>query len=108
MKIQAEYREAVAEFVKRVEKDHQDQVESIILFGSVARGEAREESDVDILIVIKKEDFRLRRLFIGTAFDILLETGKNISVKVISQEDLQRGENFSFLKNVINDGVKIA
>jgi uncharacterized protein len=50
MKIQAEYREAVEEFVKRVEKNYQDQVESIILFGSVARGEAREGSDIDILV----------------------------------------------------------
>ena len=106
--MQKRCKKAVDEFVKRIEKNHHDEIESIILFGSVARGEAREDSDIYILIIIKKEDFKLRRLFIGTAFDIFMETGKNISVKFIFYDDFQRRKNFSFLKNVITDGVKIA
>lgn len=106
--MQEKYKKAVDEFVRRVEQDHRNEIESIILFGSVARGEAREDSDIDILIITKKEDFRLRRLFIGKAFDIFMETGKNISVKVISHDDFRSQKNFSFLKNVIADGVKIA
>jgi Predicted nucleotidyltransferases len=106
--MQERYEKAVDEFVKRVEKDHLNEIESIVLFGSVARGEAREDSDIDILVITKKEDFKLRRLFIGAAFDIFMETGKNISVKVISNADFQQRKNFSFLKNVITDGVKIA
>jgi len=107
MKIQKRYQEAVDEFMKRVLEKYRDRIESIILFGSVARGVAKEESDVDILIVTKAEDFRLRRALIGIAFDILMQTEENISVKALSKEDFERHKNFSFLRNVILEGVKV-
>ncbi|MCW7074784.1 MAG: nucleotidyltransferase domain-containing protein, partial [Candidatus Methanospirare jalkutatii] len=49
--LQKEYREAVEEFVRRVLERYKEKIESIILFGSVARGEAKEDSDIDILVV---------------------------------------------------------
>jgi len=108
MRIQKRYREAVEEFVRRVLERYKDKIESIILFGSVARGEAKEDSDIDILIVVKKEDFKLRRALIGVAFDILLETGKDISVKVLSKNEFEERQNFSFLRNIISEGVRLA
>ena len=108
MKIMDKYQKAVDEFVEKVSDKYSDRIDSIILFGSVARGEAREESDIDILIVTKVEDFRLRRTLIGIAFDILLQTGENISVKAISKDDFERYKNFSFLSSVISEGVKVA
>ena len=108
MKILDKYRKAVDEFVERVLDKYSDRIDSIILFGSVARGEAKEESDIDILVVTKVEDFRLRRTLIGIAFDILLQTGENISVKAISKDDFERYKNFSFLSSVISEGVKVA
>ena len=51
MQIQKKYREAVEEFVRRVLERYRDKIDSIILFGSVARGEAKEDSDIDILVV---------------------------------------------------------
>lgn len=103
MDIPEKYLQAVQEFMGRIEKNHHHEIESIILFGSVARGEARKDSDIDILVITKKEDFQLRRLFIGKAFDIFLKTGNNISVKVISHHDFQLTKNYSFLKNVLSD-----
>jgi hypothetical protein len=38
----------------------------------------------------------------------LLETGEDISVKVLSQKDFEARKGFSFLRNVISEGVKIA
>ena len=82
--------------MRRVLERYKDKIDSIILFGSVARGEAKEDSDIDVLIVVKKEDFKLRRALIGVAFDILLETGKDISVKVYQKTNLKTGEIFHF------------
>jgi len=87
---------AVDEFVRRALERYEDKIEDIVLFGSVARGEAGEESDIDILIVTKKEDFRLRRALIGIAFDILLETGENISVKAYQKMNLKGIKIFHF------------
>ena len=108
MEISERRRKAVEEFVRRALDRYGDRIESIILFGSVARGEAGEESDIDILVVTKKEDFRLRRMLIETAFDILLNTGENISVKALSKDEFERRKNFSFLRNIISEGIKIA
>jgi len=108
MELQKRYQRAVDEFMKRVLDTYRTRIESIILFGSVARGEAKEDSDIDILIVTKQEDFRLRRALIGIAFDILLSTGENISVKTLSKDEFERQKNFSFMKNVISTGVKVA
>jgi len=108
MPIQEKYQKAVDEFVRRVLEKYGDRIESIILFGSVARGEAKEDSDIDVLIVTREEDFRLRRALIGLAFDILLETKEHISVKVLSKDDFEGHKNFSFLRNVISEGIKVA
>jgi predicted nucleotidyltransferase len=49
------------EFVKRASEAYVDRIHGITLFGSVARGTARTDSDIDLLIVLDKEYFRLRR-----------------------------------------------
>ena len=107
LKIQKRFQEPLSEFVKVALEKYGEKIESIILFGSVARGEGKGDSDIDILIVTKEEDFRLRRALIGIAFDILLETEENISVKALSKDDFERHKNFSFLRNVISEGVKV-
>ncbi len=58
--------------------------------------------------MVKKEDFKLRRALIGLAFDILLETGNDISVKVLSKKEFEGRGNFSFLRSIILEGVKLA
>jgi predicted nucleotidyltransferase len=98
---------ALDEFVKRAIHAYGDRIQSITLFGSVAKGTARADSDIDLLVVVDKEDFRLRRELISLAFDILLEMGEDISVKVLSSEDFEARKSFSFLHNVLSEGVKI-
>lgn len=52
--------EVIAEMVDRIVVEVQP--EQVYLFGSRARGEAREDSDVDILVV-EREDFENRSRF---------------------------------------------
>ena len=105
MQIQAKYREAVEEFVRRVLERYRDKIDNIILFGSVARGEAKEDSDIDILVVWKGDEAEGWRAMTGLAFDVLLDVEEYISVKVLDLEDL-KVEN-PFIKNVMKEGVKI-
>ena len=50
---------AVEEFTRLLLKSQSKQeIVKVILFGSVARGEAREDSDIDLLIIPERIDFR--------------------------------------------------
>lgn len=106
MKIQRKYQKAVDEFVKRALGKYKDKMDTIILFGSVARGEAREESDIDILVVWNGEEAEGWRAMTGLAFDVLLDREEYISVKVLLLEDL-KVEN-PFVDSITKEGIKIA
>ncbi|WP_409200197.1 nucleotidyltransferase domain-containing protein [Methanobrevibacter sp. DSM 116169] len=85
------------------------QIEKVILFGSVAREEDGDESDIDILIITKneKDDFKFEDEIYSIAFDKLLETGEYLSVKIISLQHYKKYKHFSFYKNIEKDGVLI-
>ncbi|NKQ39297.1 MAG: nucleotidyltransferase domain-containing protein [Methanosarcinales archaeon] len=51
IQIQEKYQKALSEFVRRAKKKYKDKIDNIILFGSVARNNTKEDSDIDILIV---------------------------------------------------------
>jgi len=98
---------ALGRFLARATQQWGDRIEEVILSGSTARGEATAASDVDLLVITSEEDFHLRRNLIGLAYDIMLETGVNLSVKVLSRDDMERGRNSPFLKAVLTEGARV-
>jgi len=64
-------RPIVHEFAAKARAACGDAIEEILLFGSVARGDDRPDSDIDILVITSEEDFRLREYLTGLAFDML-------------------------------------
>jgi predicted nucleotidyltransferase len=85
------------------------EIEKIILFGSVARGDDTEESDIDILIFTNKEEdeFEIRDDVYGKTFRTLLETGEYLSAKIIPIDHYEKYKGFSFYSNVDKEGVVI-
>ena len=85
------------------------EIEKIILFGSVAREEDTEESDIDILIITKNEKDRLKISddVYDKVVDILLETMETISIKMRSIDHFESYKDFSFYSNIEQDGVLI-
>lgn len=109
MTIQDEFRDVVFEFAKRAsELDERDSVLSIILFGSVGRGEADKRSDVDILVVFDTEKKDLRglkeRRDIGRlSLDLEKKFDRNIQL-VFSNKNFD-GLDRQFVENVFKEGV---
>ncbi|MFH1906882.1 MAG: nucleotidyltransferase domain-containing protein [Chloroflexota bacterium] len=77
--------EVLKEIIRRVVEVAQP--EKIILFGSAARGEARPDSDIDLLVV--KSGAHRRRLA-QSIYMNLFGVGRAVDVVVVRPEDLER------------------
>lgn len=67
-------------------------VVSVMLYGSVARGEADEESDIDLLILTAEPLSRPARHDItDVVFDVNLRYGTNFSTLVLDQHEWEAG-----------------
>lgn len=81
-----------------------DKISDVILYGSVAMGEATEESDIDLLILVKGEDpFKLTSEIVSFLYPLELQLNILFSVNVYRREDFQEAlkNNFLFEKNVL-------
>lgn len=95
--------EIAREFAEAIKSD---KIIKVILFGSVARGDDTEESDIDILI-ISNEWEEIDSLITDEVFKVVLDKEELISPYVLSQEQFDQTKDFNFLTNVLEDGVVI-
>lgn len=85
----------------------------IILYGSYARGDFRDNSDVDVMILVKdmtENEIRLaEEALCDIAFDIELERGTHISAILKDETQFESWENtLPFYINVRREGVEIS
>ena len=84
--------------------------ERLILFGSQARGDAREDSDWDLLVLLDKKGKHNWSDFEKYAYpftEIGWNYGVAINPRLYTQEEWNEGEIFPFHKNVTHDGIVI-
>jgi predicted nucleotidyltransferase len=97
---------AAEAFARRAGRDHSDAVQSVSLFGSVARGEAAgRDSDVDLLVVLRDDADRagVEEALRDIAYDVELEHGLALSLVVKSASELRRQQDRPFLRAVRED-----
>ena len=84
--------------------------EKLILFGSQARGDAHEDSDWDLLVVLDKKGKHNWNDFDIYAFpfeEIGWNYGVAINTLLYTQEEWDKGKIFPFYKNVMREGILI-
>ena len=80
---------------------------TLILYGSYARGEQREDSDIDILVLLDKEkiSFDDQKRIAYPLYHIELETGIIISPMIFSRSLWETRHRITpFYKNVTREG----
>jgi len=84
-------------------------VEDIILYGSKARGDSREDSDIDLMIVIREGDRSVKKKIAYLAYGLAAGTETVPSIIVYTQDERQKRlqENISFMQIVQNEGVSV-
>ncbi len=94
------------EFRAEVEKLYSKKLKDIVLYGSWARGDATEESDIDLLIVLQGKVIPGKEVdrMINIITDINLEYGVLLSVYPISEEDYSTVKS-PLLINVRREGI---
>ncbi len=81
----------------------------VILFGSRARGEEREDSDWDIIILTRYPvDLRKEQIFRHKLFELELELGIALSTFVFSKSEWENKMRITPLyRNVMEEGISI-
>lgn len=99
-------RDILKEFREEVENLYQKRLKSIILYGSWARGDATEDSDIDVLIVLEGKVIPGKEIdrMIDIITEINLKHGVLISIYPVSEEDYST-INSPLLINVRREGV---
>jgi predicted nucleotidyltransferase len=102
--------EKIKQLINRI-KEHLiriygDKIKKVILYGSFVRGEATQDSDIDLLVLTDQSlnPFEVRDSLSDILFDILLDEGELISV-ISVPENLYDNYNSPFILNVKKEGV---
>ena len=85
-----------------------DPTATLILYGSVARGDSREDSDIDVLVLLDKEKVTVtdRQRISYPLYHMALENDIIISPNIFSKNTWATVHSITpFYKNVVREGI---
>lgn len=90
---------------KRLEEHYGHRFAGLVLYGSVARGTAEAESDIDLLVLLRDEldYFRELRTVVNVLYPLQLEFERVISALPAAVEEYEAG-TFQLYRNAAREG----
>ena len=82
-----------------------ENLSALILFGSRARGDAREHSDYDFLIIVDKKDKDIKSKIIDVEVETLNRFEKLTSSLVWDEKDWELKKRFPIGMNILKEGI---
>lgn len=99
----------VYKFAQQIRGIYGDSLKKIVVYGSYARGDYQENSDIDIMILVDASDAEIKKRFnlvCDLAFDYEMDYGVVISPLVKNEEHfIKWSETLPFYRNVKQEGV---
>jgi len=101
--------EAVKEFCTRVKKTLGNDLIGLTLFGSKARGKASRDSDIDIVVVVRRRNSRVWDEVMDVAFHTNLRWNVYISPRVVEKRALRdpKWRITGFVQNLEREGIPL-
>ena len=100
------WQRAVLEFARRAREELGERIVHIILYGSRARGDYTEDSDIDVLVVVRDIDAKEAddRIF-PFASAALEKYEELLYASVVTEEEFEEKRGRAFYVNVREEGV---
>ena len=100
------------DFAKNVRKILGNSLDSVIVYGSYARGDYSELSDVDVRLLVSLKEEEIKRIsdqISDLAFDFMIKYGVDISPVITNTEHFNYWvDNLPYYRNVRDEGVKLS
>lgn len=104
-------RALVEEFRQRLPLEVRQHIRQMIMYGSRARGDARDDSDLDLVALVDEISPELEQSLDETAYNVMWDHDFKpiISLKVFTENRFNTSEakGFSFYRNVRREGVMV-
>jgi predicted nucleotidyltransferase len=107
--LKREDRDRILKFVSELRRALGDNLKVVMLFGSRARGEGGEDSDIDLLIVLREKDLKNREKIYDILFEIDPYYDLKISPRIFSEFEFKENERLGspFISRVKKEGIKL-
>jgi len=102
---------ALQEFIRRTRAELGDRIERIVLYGSRARGDYDEDSDVDVLVFVRNSDGLegIRETLQDLAWEITEDYNHSFFIQrwVYTEDDFKKDASYFLIRNVKREGVTV-
>ena len=95
------------EYSEKVRAALGERIRDIILFGSRARGDNKEWSDYDVLVIVDNRDREIVKEIRKLAVQILDEHDRLVGNIIYDTEEWERKRQYSLGRNIQREGIRI-
>lgn len=106
--------QAMRRFTAEISRREGNRYAGAVLFGSRARGQARDDSDVDVAVILKGSSdgafLRTKLAMADVAYDVLLDTGVYIQPLPLWEDEWRQPErhpNPRLVENIRREGIPL-